>query len=203
MNSFIKKIRKIFFQGLAISAPVLIALYVIGIGFRLVYNVGNSVLVFLPDIYKSFFPKFVVQLITILVMAIGVMFVGYTSKTLIGKWLREIIQKVLFYIPGYKGLYTSIKHLLGMFVTKNDGNFSRVVLIEYPHKGKWAIGFLTSETTGKALPVANKEFYTIFMPSTPNPTTGFLMIVPKEDVVHTGMTTEEAFRFILSGGTIY
>lgn len=203
MKSPFKRLRNLFLQGFIGTAPVFLSLYLLWFLFRLVYRTGNAALVFLPLEYRdAFFTANVVKTLAVVVMLLGIAFVGYLSKTIFGRAVQSMIEKALYHIPGFRGVYTAIRRMVDVFVTKREGNFSSVVLVEYPHKGKWVIAFHTGEPQDKLKPQKDRDFATVFMPSTPNPTTGYLMIVPKDDIIHTSLSTEEAFRFVLSGGTL-
>lgn len=127
--------------------------------------------------------------------------VGVLVRTLIGKRLIAFWESIIGRIPFIRGIYGAAKQLTEAVLMTGEKSFSRVVLIEYPRKGLYCIGFVTGQTGGEvATKFEGKKMLNIFVPSTPNPTTGYYMILPESDVIPLDISAEDAFRMIISGG---
>ena len=141
-----------------------------------------------------------IPIIEIIISIILITFIGWLSLSFIGKRMLELFENVLKRIPILRTIYSAIGQMTQTF-TKNDTNRNNVVLIEYPRKGSWAVGFATKDNTGEIKTKVNKNLVNVFVPTTPNPTSGFLLMFPKDEVIYLDMTFEEASKFIVSAGT--
>ena len=126
--------------------------------------------------------------------------IGWLSLSFIGRKFLNIFNSILKKIPILRTIYSAIGQMTETF-TKNDTKKNNVVLVEYPRKGSWAVGFATKENSGQISDKTNKKLINVFIPTTPNPTSGFLLMFPKEDVTYLDLTFEEASKFIVSAGT--
>ena len=131
---------------------------------------------------------------------IFITFIGGLSLSFIGKKFFQIINDILKKIPILRTIYSAIGQMTETF-TQKKGKKKSVVLVEYPRKGSWAVGFATKENTGEITKKTNKQLINVFVPTTPNPTSGFLLMFPKDEVKYLDMTFEEASKFIVSAGT--
>ena len=136
----------------------------------------------------------------IVISFILITFVGWLSLSFLGKRFLEIFNSVLKKIPILRTIYSAISQMMETF-TKKDGNSKNVVLVEYPRKGSWAVGFATKENKGEIANKTNKKLINVFVPTTPNPTSGFLLMFPKDEVIFLDLSFEEASKFIVSAGT--
>ena len=125
-------------------------------------------------------------------------FLGLIISNVVGKKIYSYFETLLNSIPIVNKVYSSIKQIISTISIDNKKSFKKVVMIQYPRKGLWTIAMVTGESTNKN----KKEFYTLFVPSTPNPTTGYMIIISKEDVVNTNLSVEDATKVILSGGLV-
>ena len=123
---------------------------------------------------------------------------GLIVSNVIGKKIYTLFEKILSAIPVVNKVYSSIKQIISTFSVSDNNSFKKVVLLEYPKKGLWTMSMVTGESTNKK----NEEFYTVFVPTTPNPTSGFMLFVKKEDVIDTKVSVEEGLKIIISGGLI-
>jgi len=126
--------------------------------------------------------------------------IGWLSLSLIGKKLLKFFDNVLKRIPILRTIYSAIGQMTDTFAS-SDNKKNNVVLVEYPRKGSWAVGFATKENFGEIANKTNKKIVNVFVPTTPNPTSGFLLMFPKDEVIYLDMTFEEASKFIVSAGT--
>ena len=124
----------------------------------------------------------------------------WLSLSFIGRKLIKLVNDIFKKIPFLRTIYSAIGQMTQTF-TKNDSNKKNVVLIEYPRKGSWAVAFATKDNTGEIKSKINKNLVNVFVPTTPNPTSGFLLIFPKDELIYLDMTFEEASKFIVSAGT--
>jgi len=187
-------LRNYFITGVVVLIPIGFTLYLskilIGISSNLIPKNLN------PNHYLPFDIPGVEILISILLITI----VGGLSLSFFGRRILKLIDDLFKRIPFLRTVYSAIVQMTETFSKKND-NKKSVVLIEYPRKGVWAVGFATKENTGEMAEKTNKKLINVFVPTTPNPTSGFLLMFPIEDVIYLNMTFEEASKFIVSAGT--
>jgi uncharacterized membrane protein len=187
-------IRNYFITGVVVLIPIGFTLYLtkilIGISSNLIPKNLN------PNHYLPIDIPGVEILISILLITL----VGGLSLSFFGKRILKLIDDLFQRIPFLRTVYSAIVQMTETFSKKNDDTKS-VVLVEYPRKGVWAVGFATKENTGEMADKTNKKLINVFVPTTPNPTSGFLLMFPIEDVIYLNMSFEEASKFIVSAGT--
>ena len=187
-------LRNYFITGVVVLIPIGFTLYLskilIGISSNLIPKNLN------PNHYLPFDIPGIEILISILLITI----VGGLSLSFFGRRILKLIDDLFKRIPFLRTVYSAIVQMTETF-SKKDDNKKSVVLIEYPRKGVWAVGFATKENTGEMADKTNKKLINVFVPTTPNPTSGFLLMFPIEDVIYLNMTFEEASKFIVSAGT--
>ena len=193
-RSILVKFRNYFFAGVVVLIPIGITLY-----FTL----------FLIRISSKFLPKelnpnhyllYDIPGVEIIISIFLISLIGWLSLSFIGRKLLEILNNILKRIPILRTIYSALSQMTETF-TKGESGKKNVVLIEYPRKGLWAVGFATKDNTGEISSKTKKNLVNVFIPTTPNPTSGFLLMFPKEDVIYLDMTFEEASKFIVSAGT--
>ena len=192
--TFSLKIRNYFFTGVIVLIPIGFTLYLS----KFLINVSSKVLptYFNPNSYLAFSIPGLEIIITILFIT----FVGGLSLSFLGKKFLKLIDKLFKQIPLLGTFWSAIQQMSQSF-KQNKYKKKSVVLIEYPRKGIWAVGFATKENEGEITNRVQKKLLNIFVPTTPNPTSGFLLMVPVEDVTYLDMSFEEASKFIVSAGT--
>ncbi len=187
-------LRNYFIAGVVVLIPIGFTLYLskvlIGISSKLIPKNLN------PNHYLPFDIPGIEILISILLITI----VGGLSLSFFGRRILKLIDDLFKRIPFLRTVYSAVVQMTETF-SKKDDNKKNVVLIEYPRKGVWAVGFATKENTGEMAEKTNKKLINVFVPTTPNPTSGFLLMLPIEDVIYLNMTFEEASKFIVSAGT--
>jgi len=187
-------LRNYFITGVVVLIPIGFTLYLskilIGISSNLIPKNLN------PNHYLPFDIPGVEILISILLITV----VGGLSLSFFGRRILKLIDDLFKRIPFLRTVYSAIVQMTETF-SKKDDNKKSVVLIEYPRKRVWAVGFATKENTGEMAEKTNKKLINVFVPTTPNPTSGFLLMFPIEDVIYLNMTFEEASKFIVSAGT--
>ena len=192
--TFSLKIRNYFFTGIIVLIPIGFTLYLS----KFLINISSKVLpnYINPNSYLAFSIPGLEILITILFITI----VGGLSLSFLGKKILKLIDKLFKQIPLLGTFWSAIQQMSESF-KQNKHKKKSVVLIEYPRKGIWAVGFATKENEGEINSKIQKKMLNIFVPTTPNPTSGFLLMVPIEDVIYLDMSFEEASKFIVSAGT--
>ena len=187
-------LRNYFITGVVVLIPIGFTLYLskilIGISSNLIPKNLN------PNHYLPFDIPGVEILISILLITI----VGGLSLSFFGRRILKLIDDLFKRIPFLRTVYSAIVQMTETF-SKKDDNKKSVVLVEYPRQGVWAVGFATKENTGEMAEKTNKKLINVFIPTTPNPTSGFLLMFPIDDVIYLNMTFEEASKFIVSAGT--
>ena len=193
-KSLFSRIRNNFIAGIVVSIPIGITIYltlfVMRISSRLIPKEIN------PNNYLPFDIPGLEILIALLLITI----IGWLSLSFIGKKFFDLFNNILKKIPILRTIYSAIGQMTESF-TKTDSKQKSVVLLEYPRKGVWAVGFATRENTGIIKDQVKEDLVNVFLPTTPNPTSGFLLMVPKKDLIYLNVTFEQASKFIVSAGT--
>ena len=192
--SILGRLRNYFIAGIVVLVPIGITLYLtrffISISSKLIPNELNP---------NSYLP-FAIPGLEILLAIIFITIIGSLSLSFIGKKILKIFNDILKRIPILRTIYSAIGQMTETLAPKK-GSKKSVVLVEYPRKGSWAVGFATRENDGEISKKTNTNLINVFVPTTPNPTSGFLLMFPKEEVIFLDMTFEEASKFIVSAGT--
>lgn len=192
--SILGRLRNYFIAGIVVLVPIGITLYLtrffISISSKLIPNELNP---------NSYLP-FAIPGLEILLAIIFITIIGSLSLSFIGKKILKIFNDILKRIPILRTIYSAIGQMTETLAPKK-GSKKSVVLVEYPRKGSWAVGFATRENDGEISKKTNTNLINVFVPTTPNPTSGFLLMFPEKDVVYLDMTFEEASKFIVSAGT--
>tara|TARA_Y100000992_G_scaffold200238_1_gene136412 strand:- start:402 stop:1016 length:615 start_codon:yes stop_codon:yes gene_type:complete len=193
-KSIFAKLRNNFIAGVVVLIPIGITLYLtlflIKISEKIIPKAIN------PDNYLPFNIPGVEIIIALLIIT----FIGWISLSFLGKKFFELFNNILKKIPILRTIYSAIGQMTESF-TKTDNKQKSVVLLEYPRKGVWAVGFATKENDGLIKNKINEDIVNVFVPTTPNPTSGFLLMVPKKDLIYLNVSFEQASKFIVSAGT--
>ena len=193
-NSFFLKIRNYFLTGVVVLIPIAISVYLV------IFIVNLSAKLLPDEINPNYYLPYNIPGLEILIAFLFITIIGGLSLSFIGKKLLQLINDLFKRIPVLRTIYSAVVQMIETF-TKSKDDKKSVVLIEYPKKGTYAIGFATKENTGTIKKKTGKELINVFVPTTPNPTSGFLLMFPKEDVIYLDISFEEASKFIVSAGT--
>ena len=192
--SIFARLRNYFITGIVVLVPIGITLYLtkffISISSKLIPN----------EINPNHYLPFSVPGLEIVLAVIFISLIGYLSLSFIGKKILQLFNDLLKKIPILRTIYSAIGQMTETLAPNNNRKKS-VVLIEYPRKGSWAVGFATKDNQGEISRKTNKNLVNVFVPTTPNPTSGFLLMFPKDEVIYLDMSFEEASKFIVSAGT--
>ena len=193
-KSILIRLRNYFITGAIVLIPIGITIYLT----LFIIRISSS---FLPKkINPNSYLPFDVPGIEILITIILITLIGSLSLSFLGKKFLEFFNNVLKKIPILRTIYSAVGQLTESFTQSGDSKKS-VVILEYPRKGIWVVGFSTKENKGEISKKTNEELINVFVPTTPNPTSGFLLMLPKKDLIYLDMSFEEASRFIVSAGT--
>ena len=193
-KSIFTRIRNNFIAGIVVLIPIGITLY---LTLFIVRISGNLIP---KEINPNNYLPFNIPGVEILIALFLITFIGWLSLSFIGKKFFDIFNNFLKKIPILRTIYSAIGQMTETF-TKTDNNEKSVVLLEYPRKGIWVVGFATKENKGIIEKKVNEELVNVFVPTTPNPTSGFLLMLPKKDLIYLDVTFEQASKFIVSAGT--
>ena len=193
-KSITSVLRNYFITGIVVLIPIGITLYLTK------FLIGISSKIIPQNLNPNSYLPYAIPGIEILISILFITVVGGLSLSFLGKRVLKLIDDLFKRIPVLRTIYSAILQMTESFSNKNNDKKS-VVLIEYPRKGVWAVGFATKENKGEMSIKTNQKLINVFVPTTPNPTSGFLLMFPVEEVIYLNMTFEEASRFIVSAGT--
>jgi len=193
-KSIFAKIRNNFIAGVVVLIPIGITLYLT------LFIIRISSKVIPKEINPNNYLPFDIPGVEILIALIIITLIGWISLSFLGKKFFELFNNILKKIPILRTIYSAIGQMTESF-TKTDNKQKSVVLLEYPRKGVWAVGFATKENEGLIKEKIKEDLINVFVPTTPNPTSGFLLLVPKKDLIFLDISFEQASKFIVSAGT--
>ena len=193
-TSILSRLRNNFFAGAVVLIPIGITLYLS----LFIIKVSSNILP--KELNPNNYLPFEIPGIEIIIAVIIITFIGWLSLSFLGKKIFELINRILKRIPILRTIYSAINQMTES-LTKSDNKQKSVVLLEYPKKDVWAVGFATKENKGVINDKIGNELVNVFVPTTPNPTSGFLLMVPKKNLIFLDITFEQASKFIVSAGT--
>ena len=193
-SSLFARLRNYFFTGIIVLVPLGFTLYLT------IFLISISSNLIPSEINPNNYLPFSVPGLEILLSIIFITLIGSLSLSFIGKKILQIINDLLKKIPFLRTIYGAVGQMTETFANKK-GKKKSVVLVQYPSKGIWAVGFATKDNKGEISKKTNSQLVNVFVPTTPNPTSGFLLMFPKNEIIYLDMTFEEASKFIVSAGT--
>ena len=193
-KSILSSLRNNFIAGVVVLIPIGITLYLT----VFIINVSSKLIP--KEINPNHYLPYNIPGLEILIAVLIITIIGWISLSFIGKRLFNLFETILNKIPIIRTIYSAVEQLIETF-TSSKSDKKTVVLVEYPRKGVFAVGFATKENTGEIRKKAGKELLNVFVPTTPNPTSGFLLMFPKDEVIFLDLTFEEASKFIVSAGS--
>ena len=188
------RLRNYFITGIVVLVPIGITLYLT----KFFISISSNLIP--KEINPNSYLPFSIPGLEILLSIIFITIIGGLSLSFIGKKILQFFNQTLKKIPILRTIYSAIGQMTESLAPKK-GNKKSVVLIEYPRKGTWAVGFATKDNKGEISDKTNSELVNVFVPTTPNPTSGFLLMFPKSEIIYLDMSFEEASKFIVSAGT--
>ncbi len=195
------KIRAYLFTGILVTAPVAITFYM---AYKFIYWIDGMVGKMMPPQVREYFIMYDIPMIPglgLIVLIAALILVGMFAAGFLGKFFMRLGEWIVYKLPVISSVYSLLKQVFETFLSNKTQSFNKVVMLEYPRKGIWILGFVSSDTKGEVKQYFNgEEMLNIFIPTTPNPTSGFLIFVPKKDTVELNMTVEEGLKFVISCG---
>ena len=199
-RGLLARLRTYFLTGIVVSAPVGITIWLIWL---FVAFVDDTVVPLIPDAYN---PSDVIGVsvpgIGVIVVLLVVTIIGFLVTNFFGRFMIKLGENLVSRVPVVRTIYGVLKQIFDAVLAQSEGAFREVILIEYPRKGIWVLGFVTSNTQGEIRRVMADEMVNVFLPTTPNPTSGFLLFVPRKDCITLNMTVEEGVKLVISGGIV-
>lgn len=193
--SIISKLRNYFITGVLVLIPIGVTVYLTLFFIKIFAKI-------LPqEINPNNYLPYSVPGLEIIISIIVITVIGWLSLSFLGKKLVKLVNDIFKRIPFLRTVYSAIGQMTQSFAQSRKSKKKSVVLVEYPRKGSWAVGFATQENTGEIASKTNKDLVNVFVPTTPNPTSGFLLMFPKDDIIYLDMSFEDASKFIVSAGT--
>ncbi len=194
-----KRVKRYFITGLLVVVPLYITVYVLTFIVKTMDNVFNFFPAFLrPETYLPFR----IPGLGIIMTVAGISIVGLLAKNFIGRRLVRLADMFFVKIPFLSIIYNATKQFMETFFSEGYRGFDKVVLFEFPRKGIYAMGFMTGKTSGELWEKTEGDTLSVFLPTTPNPTSGYYIMVPKADVKILDMNVEDAFKVIMTGGIV-
>ena len=196
--------RDAFISGALLLAPLVVTLWAFS---RIINLVGGTFrpyfFFYLPGALRDRPSLEVVwDILATLIVIVLVTFLGYVSRDMFGRFFVRVAERFFLSIPGVGAVYTTVKQIVDTFGTQNRHMFNKVVLVEFPRKGAWTLAFLTSKAQGEPQIRTGRVTWTVYVPTTPNPTSGYILMLPPEEIVELDMTVGEGMKMIISGGAV-
>ena len=194
------KLRAYFLAGVLVTAPIAITFY---IAWLVIDFVDSRVTPLIPAKYnpETYLP-FGIPGLGLIIVIIVLTLVGWLAAGYLGRLFLRTGERVLARMPFVRSIYGATKQIVETVLTQQSSAFRQVVLFEYPRRGSWALGFITGQTQGEVQSLTQDEVVNVFLPTTPNPTSGYLLFVPLKELVVLDMTVEEGIKMVVSGGII-
>ncbi len=194
------RLRNYFLAGILVTAPVTITFW---LAWKVIQFIDNNVTPFIPPQWnpETYLP-FGVPGLGLVVIVVALILIGFLAAGIAGRLTTRISERVVATVPVARSIYSWTKQVFETVLSQKGTAFSEVVLVEYPCRGIWAVGFITGQTEGEVQDLTDETVFNVFVPATPNPTTGFLLFIPKGDIHHLDMSVEDGIKLVISGGIV-
>ncbi len=198
--TFRGRLKAYFFAGVLVTAPLGITFYVSWIFIKWVDSKVTSLL---PTVYnpETYLPVYIPG-IGLIIVCIALTIIGALTAGIIGRFWFRTSEKILSRMPVIRSIHSAIKQIFETVLSNQSNAFREVVLFEYPRRGSWAMGFITGQTQGEVQDITKDEVVNVFLPTTPNPTSGYLLFIPRRELVTLSMSVEEGIKMVVSGGIV-
>ena len=195
-----RRLRNYFLTGVIITGPICITLYLVWL---IITFIDDRITPLIPERYNpEFYLPFNIPGLGLLIVLFGLTIVGFVSVNFLGRTFFRIGENLVNRMPVVRSVYGALKQIFETVLAQSSTSFREVVLVEYPRRGLWALAFVTSVTKGEVQRLTTEDVVNIFLPTTPNPTSGFLLFVPRHDLIHLEMSVEEGIKMVISGGLV-
>ena len=192
------KLRAYLFTGILVTAPVAITFYM---AYKFVVYIDSSVNKLIPPQLMDKY-LFTIPGLGLILLLVAFTFIGWFAAGFMGRFFIKLGEWIVYKMPLISSVYSLLKQIFETFLSNKKQSFNKVVMVEYPRKGIWILGFLSGDVTKEIKKKSKEDLIGVFVLSTPNPTSGFLVFIPKKDVIELEMTTDEALKYIISCGIV-
>jgi uncharacterized membrane protein len=198
--ALVARLRAYFFAGILITAPIAITVY---LAWLFVSFVDSRVTPLIPERFNpgTYLP-FAVPGLGLLIVVIALIVIGASTAGYFGRLLTRYVDAAVVRMPVVRSIYVAVKQIMETVLARKSNAFRQAVLVQYPRAGVWTIAFITGVTQGEVRDLTSDEMINVFVPTTPNPTSGFLLFVPRSDVIPLSMSVEDALKLVISGGLV-
>ena len=198
--TFRRRLRNYFVTGIAVSAPLVITAYLV---WTIISWIDSKLTPLLPAAYNpNTYLPFSIPGVGLVMAVVVLTLMGFLTANIFGRVLIDATERILGRMPVIRSIYGTTKQVFETIAAQNSTSFKEVVLVEYPRTGLWAIAFVATETKGEVAKVSTEPMVSVFLPTTPNPTSGFLLFVPRKDLITLDMTIEEGIKHVISAGLV-
>ncbi|MGD9649286.1 MAG: DUF502 domain-containing protein [Dongiaceae bacterium] len=194
-----ERVRNYFFAGLLVTAPIGLTLY---IAWVIVDFIDRSITALIPGLYTESALPFHVPGLGLVLLLVGLTLIGFITTNIFGRLMLQSGEAILARMPVVRSIYGATKQIAEMLFGSQKSAFRQVVLIEYPRRECWTLGFISGPPISSYTKAAGQELINVFVPTTPNPTSGYLLAFPADQIRPLNMSVEEGFKFIISGGIV-
>jgi uncharacterized membrane protein len=196
----LERLRAYLIAGLLVTGPISLTFY---LAWVFVGWIDGMVAGLLPPAYNpTTYLPFRIPGLGLVVVAVGLILIGWATAGYLGRFFVRFSERFLNRMPVIRGLYSATKQIFETVLANQSNTFREVVLVEFPRPGMWSIGFITGKTEGEIQEIADDEMVNVYVATTPNPTSGYLVFVPRRDLVLLSMTVEEGIKMVISGGIV-
>ncbi|MCS5607633.1 MAG: DUF502 domain-containing protein [Alphaproteobacteria bacterium] len=197
---FFTRLRNYFLTGIIVTAPIALTIY---LTWQFIDWVDSQAIPLLPAKYnpENYLP-FSLPGLGLLISVVILTFVGFLTANIFGRTLLRTGERLVNRMPVVRSIYGAFKQILETVLSQSSNSFRQAVLVEYPRRGIWTVAFVTGETEGEVAQRLDDEMINIYVPTTPNPTSGFLLMVPRRDLIFLDMPVEDAAKYVISIGVI-
>jgi uncharacterized membrane protein len=196
-GGILARFRSWFLTGLLVTAPVLLTVYITWAAIQLI---DNQVAGLLPWVSQNSFTS--LPGVGLIIGVVLITLIGAVAAGFLGRWIIRLGESILNRMPVVRSIYGAIKQILETVISTQSDAFREVILVEYPRRGLWVIGFVTGSTKEEVARRIDGEMVNVFVPTTPNPTSGFLLFCPRDEVIFMNMSVEDAVKLVVSGGIV-
>ncbi len=194
----LKRLQRNFVSGLGVFLPLALTVYLFIWAFNFTDGFfGKFIRPFFPDEFNYYFPG-----LSLLIGLVVITVIGFLVTNYLGKRFHSLIEHLLLKLPFFKQVYPAFKEMAGFIFSRERLTFKQVVIVQYPSKGIYSLGFLTNEAPKKVVEKLGRPMVNVFIPTVPHVVSGYVVMVPKEDVIYTDMPVEETVKYIVSGGVV-
>jgi uncharacterized membrane protein len=196
----LERLRAYLIAGLLVTGPISLTFY---LAWVFVSWIDGWVAGLLPAAYNpATYMPFRIPGLGLVIVVAGLMLIGWGTAGYLGRFFVRLSERLMNRMPFIRGVYGATKQIFETVLAKQSNTFREVVLVEFPRAGMWSIGFITGKTEGEIQELAEDEMVNVFVPTTPNPTSGYLVFLPRQDIVLLSMTVEEGIKMVISGGIV-